>query len=203
MNYDLNAKTSTKKNTKKNEVLFKRDRPLTLWNDRQMYRIRFLIIIIKCLLSSTRDLLDDFKVTFRVIPFIDTDFLRLFTHSYSSYMALCRWNFVFNSKLRNVALKKGWAPVTTKEIITYKKSIKAFDQVVVQTKLICWNSKRFYLEQNFLVQGSLRAQCYVEGLLRGPNGIIEPPEVFKILGVVQNSPAFPAQIQELFPSHLS
>lgn len=163
-----------------------------------MYRLRFLKIIIKCLLSSTRDLLDDFKVSFIALPFIDTDFLRLFTHTYSSYMALCRWNFVFNSKLRNVAFKKAWAPVTTSEVITYYKSIKAFELVVVETKLLYWNSKRFYLVQNFLVKGQLRAQCYVEGLIRGPNGTLEPPDVFKNLGVTQNSPQAPSAILELF-----
>lgn len=166
---------------------------------RPMYRLRFLMIITKCLLSSSRDLLDNFSVSFMALPFIDTDFIRLFTHSYSSYMALCRWHFVFNSKLRDAALKKGWAPVTTSEVISYKKSIKAFDRVVVKTKLLHWNNKRFYLVQSFWVRGNLCAECYVEGLIRSPSGILEPPAVFKNLGVFQNSPKATPQLLAVFP----
>ena len=163
-----------------------------------MYRLRFLLTIIKCLLSPKRGLLEDFEVNFLVIPLIDTDFTRLFTHSYSSYMAICRWHFLFNSELRSAALKKRWVPVTTSETIEYKKSIKALDRVRVRTKLLYWNDKRFYLEHSFLVRGHLHAQCYVEGLVRGPSGILEPPRVFQTLGLQQKSPEMPVGIEKWF-----
>ena len=160
-----------------------------------MYRLRFLITILSCLVRPTRNLLGEFKVSFIAIPLIDTDFTRLFTHTYSSYMAICRWHFVFNSQFRNVALKRRWVPVTTAENMEYRRSIKAFQRVTVSTRLICWNDKRFYLEQKFLIGGNLHANCILEGLIRGPSGILQPPEVFAHLGVKSESPPVPPHIE--------
>ncbi len=168
-----------------------------------MYRIRFFLTIFKCFVSPTRDLLDSFEVSFWAIPLVDTDFSRLFTQTYSSYMAICRWNFVFNSRFRNVALKKGWVPITTAETIEYRKSIKAFDRVLVKTRLLYWNEKRFFLEQTFWVRDNIHAVCYLEGLIRSPKGILQPPEVFHKLGVQQASPKDPVHIEKWISSRAS
>ena len=159
-----------------------------------MYRLRFLRVILQSLLSKKKGLLDDFRLNFWAIPLIDTDFSRLFTQTYGLYMGLARWNLVFNSEFRSAAMKKGWVPVTAKETMAYKKSIKAFSKVTVITRLVHWNDKRFYLEHIFTVKDKICAVCYVEGLLRGPKGTLEPNEVFKILGVERESPAMPQDL---------
>lgn len=153
-------------------------------------------------MTPTRGLLDDFEVSFVALPLIDTDFSRLFTHSYSSYMAICRWHFLFNSELRQAALKKRWVPVSTRETIDYKKSVKAFDRVQVRTKLICWDDRRFYLEQTFLVRGNIHARCFLEGLVRGPDGILEPLMVFQTVGLKQSSPPMPPHIKKWISSQV-
>ncbi len=161
-----------------------------------MYRLRFLKTMTLAWLFKARGLLDSFELNFWVVPFIDTDFSRLFTQTYSIYMALGRWHFIFNSVFRNVALKKAWVPVTTAETITYKKSIKAFSRVRLKTQLLCWDENRFYLEQSFYVADQLCAHALLEGLIRGPKGILKPNEVFQHLGLEQQSPEFPAQVQK-------
>lgn len=160
-----------------------------------MYRIRFFLLLLQCLLTRTQGLLEDFKVSFLALPFIDTDVSRLFTQTYATYMGLCRWHFVFHSEFRNLALKKAWVPVTASETMEYKRSIKAFSRVQVTTKLLCWNEKRFYLEQTFSVKGNVHARAYLEGLIRGPKGHLKPPEVFKELGVEQDSPPMPEYLK--------
>ena len=161
-----------------------------------MYRIRFFITILRSFLSKPQGLLEDFKLHFWAIPFIDTDISRLFTQTYAAYMGLCRWQFVFQSEFRKVALKKAWVPVTTSETIVYKRSIKAFSRVQVTTRLVCWDEKRFYLEQTFSVKGDLYSKTLLEGLIRGPKGHLNPPEVFKELGVQQSSPETPEYVKQ-------
>lgn len=165
-----------------------------------MYRLRFILMMSRCFLTPVIKLSDTFQVSFITIPFVDTDLSRLFTQTYFSYMGICRWHFVFHSPFRNIAIKRGWAPVTTAETIEYKKSIKAFTRVSVQTKLLCWDSKRFYLEQVFLVQGKIHAICYLEGFIRGPEGTLEPPKVFTTLGLSENSPPMPVHIEKWLSS---
>ena len=160
-----------------------------------MYRLRFILVILKSLLSPTKGLMDDFELNFWAIPLIDTDYSRLFTQTYALYMGLARWNFLFNSEFKTAALKKAWVPVTTAETMTYTRSIKAFNHVKLVTRLIHWNDRRFYLEHIFYVNNQVYAHTYVEGLVRSPAGHLKPQEVFKALGVTKESPPLPAALQ--------
>lgn len=159
-----------------------------------MYRIRFIYVILKSLLTRPKNLLDTFELHFVALPLIDTDFTRLFTQTYSLYMGLARWNYLFNSEFKTVALKKAWIPVTTSETIAYKKSIKAFSRVTLKTQLLCWNDRRFYLEHIFYVNDVICAHAYVEGMVRSPKGHLKPTEVFKALGVTRESPEMPEKL---------
>jgi len=160
-----------------------------------MYRLRFIYVLLKSLLSKQKGLLEDFELSFRAIPFIDTDYKRLFTQTYSLYMGLARWNFLFNSEFKTAALKRAWVPVTTSETITYKKSIQAFNSIKLITRLVHWNERRFYLEHIFYVNGEVYAHTYVEGLVRSPKGHLKPNDAFKELGVTRESPPLPAALR--------
>lgn len=160
-----------------------------------MYRLRFIVVILQSLLSKKKGLLDDFELRFWAIPLVDTDFNRLFTQTYALYMGLARWNFLFNSEFRTVAVNKAWVPVTTAETMTYTRSVKAFDRVRLVTRLIHWNDRRFYLEHIFYVNNKEYAHTYVEGLVRSPQGHLKPYEVFKELGVTKEPPPLPEALQ--------
>ena len=151
--------------------------------------------MLKSLLSKKRNLSEDFTLTFWAIPLLDTDVALLFTQTYGQYMGLARWNLLFNSEFRTAALKRGWVPVTTKETIKYKRSIRAFDKVSLVTKIVHWNERRFYMEQAFFVKGEQRAVAYVEGLVKGPKGHIKPNEAFKALGINRAAPPLPENLK--------
>ena len=160
-----------------------------------MYRLRFMMVLLKSLLSRKKDLLEDFELNFWAIPLIDTDYSRLFTQTYALYMGLARWNFLFNSEFKTAALKRAWVPVTTSETITYRKSIKAFSRVKLVTRMVHWNDHRFYLEHIFYANNEVYAHTYVEGLVRSPAGHIKPKEAFAELGVSKESPPLPPAMQ--------
>lgn len=163
-----------------------------------MYRIRFILLILKSFLSRKKDLLEDVHLSFFTIPFIDTDLSRLFTHTYTEFMGLGRWHFMLRTRFREVVIKKFWAPVTATEVVCYKRSIRFFTHVKLRTRLIYWNEKRFYVEQTFFVNEEIYAKGYVEGLLRSGKDSLRPPEVFKELGVEQGSPPMPNEVKKLF-----
>jgi acyl-CoA thioesterase FadM len=161
-----------------------------------MYRLRFLATMLKCFLRPTRGLMETYPRRFFAIPFIDTDVSRLFTQTYSLYAGICRWDFMFGSPFRNAALTRGWVPITTSEVFTYKRAIKAFSLVTVETRLLCWTEKRLYLEQNYHVRGELHARCLIEGMIRGPKGVLAPPQAFGELGFQGQSPPVPADVEK-------
>lgn len=150
--------------------------------------------MLKSFLSKKKPITEDLTLEFWAVPFLDTDVKLLFTQTYNQYMGLARWNLVFNSEFRTGALKRGWVPVTTRETISYKRSVKAFDRVKLTTRLLFWDDRRFYHQHIFSVKGEVKAICYLEGMLRGPKGHLKPAEAFKALGVELESPPIPKEV---------
>jgi acyl-CoA thioesterase FadM len=161
-----------------------------------MYRVRFLLIILKCLISATARVDREGCLSFRPMPLIDTDFTRMFTHSYALFMGLARWHLLFGSELRNVAVRHKWAPVTTCEVITYKRSIRAFQKFELRTRVIHWDEDRFYVEQSFDVSDQTFVSALVEGLVRGPQGVLKPGDVFAKAGYEGPAPELSEEMKE-------
>lgn len=160
-----------------------------------MYRLRFIIVMVKSFLSKKKNLSEVFILKFWAVPILDTDLSLLFTQTYNQYMGLARWNLLFNSEFRTQALKKAWIPVTTKETIAYKRSIRAFERVSLQTRIVHWNNRRFYIEHIFYVKKEIRAIAYVEGLVKGPHGHLKPNEAFRAMGITRESTPIPKNLQ--------
>ena len=159
-----------------------------------MYRLRFLFLIIRCLITSPVELLSKRKLRFLALPFIDTDVTRVFTHSYSIFMALARWDLMFGSEFRPLAIKNKWVPITTAETITYRRSIQAFERFEVVTEIVHWDEQRFYIEHRFMCKGKLCLRALVEGMIRGPDGVIGPQEMFTQTGDIGQLPEISEQL---------
>ena len=112
----------------------------------------------------------------------------MFTHSYAAFMALARWHLLFGSEFRGLAWRNKWAPVTTSEMATYKKSIRAWQAFDLETRIICWDDEFFYVEHLFVRDGVVCMRTLVEGLVRGPSGILRPNDVFGAAGFTDGSP---------------
>ena len=147
-----------------------------------MYRVRFLLIILRCLISATAPVDRQRRLSFRAIPFIDTDVSRMFTHSYALFMGLARWHLLFGSEFRNLAVRHKWVPVTTCDVINYKRSIRAFQKFELRTRVVHWDNDRFYIEQSFDVGGQTFVSALVEGVVRSPQGILKTGDVFAKAG---------------------
>lgn len=163
-----------------------------------MYRLRFCLTILKCFFSRPKDIMASYELSFRVLPFMDTDFTRLFTQTYSAWTGLGRWHYVFSSAFKQAAMKHRWIPVTTAETITFKRSIKAGEKVSLRTQIVCWNERCFFIKQIFLVAEEVRAVAISEGIVRSPSGHLKPGDVFASFGRSQKSPEIPEEIQKWY-----
>ena len=148
-----------------------------------MYRVRFLLMIMRCLIGATAPVEKERCLSFRAIPFIDTDITRMFTHSYALLMGLARWHLLFGhfAICCKLALRHKWAPVTTGEIINYRRSIRAFQKFELRTESLL-GSKPLLRRTSFNVTGQMFVGALVEGLVRSPHGVLEPGEVFAKAG---------------------
>lgn len=163
-----------------------------------MYRLRFLVIMAKCFFSKPQDILSSYDLSFRVLPFVDTDLTRLFTQTYSAWTGLGRWHYVFSSAFKQAALKHRWIPVTTAETITFKRSIRIGEKVTLKTQIVCWNERCFFLRQTFYVGAEIRAVALSEGIVRSPKGHLKPGDVFNSFGHDIDSPPIPDEIRKWY-----
>jgi hypothetical protein len=160
-----------------------------------MYRLRFLIVMLRCFFAKRRGMLESHEIGFHVLPVFDTDVRRLFSHTYAAYTALARWHFVFSSEIGPIAVKNRWIPVTTAETFTFRRSIRNFEKVQVLTEMVCWNEHGFFLRQTFLVKREVRAIAYSEGVVRGPSGHLKPAEAFRLAGMDRPSPEMQEEVR--------
>ena len=149
-----------------------------------MYRVRFLLMIMRCLISATAPVERERCLSFRAIPF-DTDVTCMFTHSYALLMGLARWHWLFSSQFRKLALQLAlrdkWVPVTTGEIINYRKSIRAFQKFELRPESFIGTKTAF--TSNSLSTSPVKCLSvrWFKGSRR-PQGVFEPGELFAQAG---------------------
>jgi acyl-CoA thioesterase FadM len=169
-----------------------------------MYRVRFFLMITRCLISATAPVERERCLSFRAIPFIDTDVTCMFTHSYALLMGLARWHWLFSSQFRKLALQLAlrdkWVPVTTGELINYRRSIRAFQKIELQTRVIYWDENRLYVEQSFNVSGEMFVSALVEGAVRSPQGVLSPAALFAQAGYDGPAPEPSQEMKERIAS---
>jgi hypothetical protein len=110
------------------------------------------------------------------------------------FMAFARWELLFGSEFRSLAFKNKWAPVTTAETVTYRRSIQAFEKFQVTTKIVFWDDERFYVEHRFMCNDRLCLRALVEGMIRSPEGVLKPGEMFEQTGDVGEKPKISQQL---------
>jgi Thioesterase-like superfamily len=160
-----------------------------------MFRLRLLRLLVLWFFSKKRALLATHELKLVAWPFVDVDVTRMMAHAYTRAMALGRYQSVFASEFRHVALANAWFPMTIAESTSLLKPIKVFERFTVTSRILCWNEHRFYMEQQFLVRGDLRARSLVEGLVFGPKGKLRPSEVFAKTGFSEASPPMSAEVE--------
>jgi acyl-CoA thioesterase FadM len=155
-----------------------------------MYRFRFVMIMFRCLASRPIRLTAERTLSFRAMPVFDIDVSRMFTHSYGRFTELGRWHLMFGSDFRAIALKNRWTPVTTGEVIRYRRSVGSLQKIDVRTRIVHWDDRRFYISHVITSNGLVVANSLVDGVIRGPSGILRPSEAFSAAGMDETpSPA--------------
>jgi len=78
--------------------------------------------------------------------------------------------------------------------MTYRRSLPLFSRFMLDSRLVCWDERWFYIEQTFTGSEGLVAVGWVKALLRDREGNLEPQKVLETVmpGVI--SPPMPEAI---------
>jgi acyl-CoA thioesterase FadM len=135
---------------------------------------------------------DQARVSMRVWP-NDLD-LNMHANSgrFVSFMDIGRIDLLARMRLLRRVTALGWRPLVGGTMITYRKSLHPFERFVIKSRILCWDEKWFYFEHIITnAAGDLAAIANVRGLLRGPNGNVQPQELIALTGENVTSPPIP------------
>ncbi|MFM6982325.1 MAG: acyl-CoA thioesterase [Microbacteriaceae bacterium] len=139
---------------------------------------------------------DDSVTVMRVWP-TDLDFyLHVNNGSYLQMMDVARTNWTAELGGMTKLRAKGWYPVVAANTVRYRKSLLPWQKFEIHTRLLGWDGRMNYIEQDVVRGGVLYAQAFIAGRFLGRGGErIAPADVVKLLtGEVVESPALPEKV---------
>lgn len=144
--------------------------------------------------------LDTSRLSFTVLP-TDLDLnVHMNNGRYLALMDLGRLDLLARCGLAQVALKKGWRPIAAAIAIRYRKPMMPFQRFTLESRVVGWDEKWFFIEQTFMRGSTLMARAYFKGLLIGSQGRIPSGEVMAAAGFSLPSPEVPEELRSLLTS---
>ncbi|PVZ68269.1 thioesterase family protein [Pelagibaculum spongiae] len=124
---------------------------------------------------------------FRVWPH-DCDInLHLTNSRYLGMMDLGRtWMLAEMGQLSSV-VKRGWKVIMNAQEISYIRELSPFQKFTLETRMVGWDEKYFYVEQRFVSGGKLYAIAHVRGLFIHKRKAVAMGEVLDHLEQSQGS----------------
>lgn len=156
---------------------------------------RFLITLLRTLLAKRGEVMAPARQRFRCMPW-DCDINLHMTNSrYLSFMDLGRTYLLGTSGLLGTLLKHKWSPVAQAVDMNFIREIGPFQQFELVTRLLCWDDKYWYIQQDFEADGKLCASAVLRGLFVQGRNKIPSSMVLGSLGYHEPSPPFPAHVE--------
>ncbi|MCW8907024.1 MAG: thioesterase family protein [Sedimenticola sp.] len=143
---------------------------------------RLLILLISSRMRPRQELMSPAFLGFRVLP-TDLDVnLHLTNSRYLAFMDLGRIELMLRSGLFGAVIRRRWLPVVSTASLRFRREIGVFQRINLNTRLLGWDEKWFYMEQRFETGQGLAAIGIVKGLFRGPDGNVPTQQLLSLAG---------------------
>ncbi|PFG29451.1 acyl-CoA thioesterase [Paramicrobacterium agarici] len=123
------------------------------------------------------------RLTLRVLP-TDLDVLKHVNNGvYFSLFDLGRFDLLMRSGMWNTFTERGWYPVVASETITFRKSLTLWQRFTVETRILGFDDKSFYLEHRAVVDGEMYTQAFIRArFLKKSGGTVSVGELLDAIG---------------------
>lgn len=119
----------------------------------------------------------------------DLDFNRHVTNSrYFSMADIARTDFTFKIGAHKVAWKHKAMPIVGDTWGKFRKELKLFQRFEIQTQLIGWDEKWFFIQHQFIRKERVVGVVVVRGVFRSSKGLVSPNHFFEELNVDNEPP---------------
>ena len=138
--------------------------------------------------------LDTSKISYRVLP-LDCDLNMHLTNSrYPAFMDLARMFLIADMGLMKKFLKLKWMPIVNASETTYIRDIKPFEKFVIETKIVGWDEKYFYIEHRFVTARCLHCIVHVRGVFVRKGKQVPIETIVAEAGYFEAAPELPPEV---------
>ncbi len=145
---------------------------------------------------SRINILDVCSTPFIVLP-SDLDLLMHMNNGrYLTLLDIARADLMRRGGILKKIQQQGWFPVVCAETIYFKRALKVFQRFTVESQILGWDEKAFYLRQRFIRHGELKAQAIIQArFFKKIGGSVAPAEIITLDdSVPKDSPVIPQWI---------
>lgn len=171
--------------------------PMNLW-------IRVLYVLICSFLKpKIGSILLPSCLTLRVMPNDLDCHMHMNNGRYLTIMDLGRFDLILRTGFLKIMLQQKTVPVLASAKIRYRLPLSPFQQYTLQTRLVGWDKKWFYIEQRFIVKFDhqkpevaaigLVKGCFLDRMTQSP---IESKTVLESINHTDPSPPLPQHVTD-------
>lgn len=114
---------------------------------------------------------------------------------YFSFADLARTYAIMRMGVLGKLVKRGWLPVVNAEEITFIKPIAPFALFRLETELLYWDEKYFYIQHHYWVKDKLCAKALIRGVFYSKKrGVIPLDDVLQLAGIHEEHHREPEQV---------
>lgn len=103
-------------------------------------------------------------------------------------MELGRWDFTVRCSLLRVLLRERYFPVMAAQTIRYLRPMRRLRRYEVQTRVVSWDERFFFIEHRVERDGKLYAVGLFRGLFKSGATTVPAERLFKELGASVGAP---------------
>jgi acyl-CoA thioesterase FadM len=154
---------------------------LFLWRVRHCNRIGFL---------------DVSRIEYRALP-SDCDINMHLTNSrYPAFMDLARTYMLAEMGMLKRFLKLKWMPIVNAAEFTYIRDIKPLQKFTIESRVVGWDEKYFYIDQRFVSERGLHCIVHVRGVFVCNRKQVPISELVREAGYEGETPALSPEVQK-------
>lgn len=162
--------------------------------------LRNVKTILRALRLPRVQITDEHRWTSRV-RFADLDYnMHKNNSKYLESFELARIAFIIQTGMQGLILKKKYMPLVVSTEVRYITPLKLFEKYEIISKIIYWDAKFFFLNQEIIRLGKNPTTAAIgifRGVFKGKNGIIPVDQLLKEANHPITSPACPEYLQKM------
>ncbi len=149
---------------------------------------RILTVLLSLRQRPPLGVLETSVLEFRVFPNdLDINF-HMNNGRYLTLMDLGRLDLVVRTGLGKEALRQRWRPIVGSAFINFRKELNPFQKFRLESRILGWEGRWFYIQQRFYRGDVLCAEGIVRALIADKEGSMEAQRILDVVGFEGASP---------------